>query len=285
MRNKFFKVFIFLFLVSFWLGSAPVLASRDLAVGTLIKNVDRAEVFIYQEDGLLHWIPDEATFNSLGFDWSKIVTFEDEFFLNYSFGETLKSLAPTTTEPKILTVAATEQMVREYFADIPEMIPVAKCESSFRQFNDDGSYLVGHGLYIGIFQIAEKIHAEYAKSLGMDIYTAEGNMAYARRLYESSGLKPWPTCSVTTSPLRSDLKLGDSNAEVIILQQMLNKAGFPVASSGPGSAGNETEYFGSLTQTAVRRFQCAKGIVCSGSEITTGYGLVGPKTRAALIKY
>ena len=43
-----------------------------------------------------------------------------------------------------------------------------------------------------------------------------------------------------------------------------------------------TGYFGALTQAAVRRFQCRSGIVCTGSPATTGYGLVGPQTRAAL---
>jgi len=43
-----------------------------------------------------------------------------------------------------------------------------------------------------------------------------------------------------------------------------------------------TGYFGLLTQRAVQAFQCAKGIVCSGSPFTNGYGLVGVRTRAAL---
>ena len=168
------------------------------------------------------------------------------------------------------------------------MIGIAKCESSFRQFNDDGTPLVGHGRYIGVFQIDENIHADYAKSLGMDIYTVSGNLAYAKRLYEQLGAKPWPTCAVKAAPagaLTKDLNLGDSDSQVKILQQRLNKLGFKIAESGSGSPGNETEYFGALTREAVKRFQCAKNIVCSGSESTTGYGQVGPKTRAVLNAY
>jgi len=48
------------------------------------------------------------------------------------------------------------------------------------------------------------------------------------------------------------------------------------------SAGNTTGFFGSLTRTAVQKYQCAKGIVCNGDEGTTGYGLVGKRTRDAI---
>jgi len=79
------------------------------------------------------------------------------------------------------------------------------------------------------------------------------------------------------------LKIGDKGAEVKKLQEYLNQDGDTlVAKQGPGSPGNETEYFGPLTQDAVRRYQCKKDIVCKGSEETTGWGQVGPQTRRAL---
>jgi peptidoglycan hydrolase-like protein with peptidoglycan-binding domain len=71
--------------------------------------------------------------------------------------------------------------------------------------------------------------------------------------------------------------------QVMYLQQLLNGAGYTIASSGPGSPGNETSKFGSLTRDSVRRFQCAKNIVCSGDEYSTGYGFVGNRTRTALL--
>lgn len=43
-----------------------------------------------------------------------------------------------------------------------------------------------------------------------------------------------------------------------------------------------TGYFGVLTERAVQRYQAAKGIVSSGTPQTTGYGVVGPRTRAFL---
>jgi peptidoglycan hydrolase-like protein with peptidoglycan-binding domain len=46
--------------------------------------------------------------------------------------------------------------------------------------------------------------------------------------------------------------------------------------------GNITGFFGALTRAAVQKFQCEQGIVCSGNEATTGFGIIGPKTLARL---
>jgi peptidoglycan hydrolase-like protein with peptidoglycan-binding domain len=45
---------------------------------------------------------------------------------------------------------------------------------------------------------------------------------------------------------------------------------------------NNTGFYGSLTQKAVEKYQCARSLVCSGTEVSTGYGVVGPKTRTSL---
>ncbi len=69
-----------------------------------------------------------------------------------------------------------------------------------------------------------------------------------------------------------DLSLGKVHPEVKLLQQYLNANGFAIARSGPGSIGNETTMFGSLTRSALARFQQAKGIVPAA-------GYFGPVTR------
>lgn len=208
--------------------------------------------------------------------------------------------------------AAVEGQVRSAFADIPVMIAIAQCESGFRQFGPNGAVLRGgNGTVLGIFQLSEG-HTAKAISLGYDIQTVEGNIAYARSLYVRQGTTPWmaafpcwnavassavsttvpapaaalPSTVATSSAapiLVSDLSFGMDNAEVKVLQQLLNKIGFQVSASGLGSPGQETTSFGNLTRATVRKFQCAKAIVCTGDEHATGYGLVNAATRQALL--
>jgi peptidoglycan hydrolase-like protein with peptidoglycan-binding domain len=70
-----------------------------------------------------------------------------------------------------------------------------------------------------------------------------------------------------------DLYQGVSGEDVRILQRVLNAQGYAVATSGGGSPGNETAYFGPATLAAVIRFQIAHGI-------SPSVGYVGPITRA-----
>ena len=79
------------------------------------------------------------------------------------------------------------------------------------------------------------------------------------------------------------LSLGITGDDVKRLQQLLNKnVDTQIASSGIGSPGNESTYFGSLTEKAVQKFQIKYGIASSGSAQMTGFGAVGPKTQAKL---
>lgn len=57
-----------------------------------------------------------------------------------------------------------------------------------------------------------------------------------------------------------------------------------VAEEGAGSPGNETDFLGPRTEDALKRFQCKHGIVCSGTTLSTGYGNLGPQTRAKFIE-
>ncbi len=82
-----------------------------------------------------------------------------------------------------------------------------------------------------------------------------------------------------------DLKFGTIDSEVKFLQQYLNKHGFIVSSTGPGSANNETNIFGYLTRQAVISFQekyADEILIPSG--FTSGTGFVGSYTRVKLNK-
>ena len=106
---------------------------------------------------------------------------------------------PPTVEisEKLVKLKSTEEIVREYFADSPALVEVARCESTFRHANDEGRVIRGrYNRYdIGVMQINELYHADAAKELGLDIYDINGNMAYAKWLYEHQGLTPWRSSS------------------------------------------------------------------------------------------
>jgi len=59
----------------------------------------------------------------------------------------------------------------------------------------------------------------------------------------------------TTYEFTGSLEKGDTGKEVKKLQQFLNDNGFQLAESGPGSPGNETNYYGDLTKQAVIKLQ------------------------------
>lgn len=97
----------------------------------------------------------------------------------------------------IKTNTGIEKQVRAYFADVPIMAEVARCESRYRQYDKDGSIFRGivNNKDVGVFQVNEYYHLERSKKLGIDIYSVDGNMRYARILYNESGTAPWVSSS------------------------------------------------------------------------------------------
>ncbi len=76
--------------------------------------------------------------------------------------------------------------------------------------------------------------------------------------------------------ITTSLEPGSSGPAVIELQSFLAR------DSSVYPEGIISGYYGTLTTSAVERFQCQNEIVCSGSVATTGYGRVGPTTLARI---
>ncbi|KND48142.1 MAG: hypothetical protein AB201_00915 [Parcubacteria bacterium C7867-006] len=81
-----------------------------------------------------------------------------------------------------------------------------------------------------------------------------------------------PLCEITRN-----LKVGDTGLDVQCLQRYLNWAGYTVSSTGFGSPGNESVYFGPLTASAVTRWQNANASkVLLPAGLSSGTGYFGP---------
>jgi predicted esterase len=92
---------------------------------------------------------------------------------------------------------------------------------------------------------------------------------------------PPPQVVITAKPvplyLLRTLLYGSRGSEVISLQKFLMEKGYLKIGKADG-------IFGPLTRAAVRQYQCVTLQVCQGNESTTGYGQVGRRTRAQILK-
>ncbi|KKS30464.1 MAG: hypothetical protein UV60_C0008G0026 [Parcubacteria group bacterium GW2011_GWA2_43_11] len=96
--------------------------------------------------------------------------------------------------PIVLALGSREDEVRAYFKDIPVMAEIARCESQFTHV-DPKTGKINRGRInpedVGVMQINEYYHRASAQKMGLEIFTFEDNMAYARHLYEQEGTNPW----------------------------------------------------------------------------------------------
>jgi hypothetical protein len=98
--------------------------------------------------------------------------------------EEIRDNASTTTIKALL---------KKEFPDAPIMVEIARCESRFRQLDAHGNVLRGeqNSKDVGVFQVNEFYHLADSSRMGMDIHTLEGNIEYARHLYDTQGVRPW----------------------------------------------------------------------------------------------
>lgn len=73
------------------------------------------------------------------------------------------------------------------------------------------------------------------------------------------------------------IRQGASGEEVKQLQEFLKEKGY-------FEFDKITGYYGPVTEDAVKKFQAKEGLVSKGNPETTGYGQIGPKTRARIAK-
>ncbi len=107
--------------------------------------------------------------------------------------ELVKSKSQKDVAREIDIMMSTEKYIKQYFKDIPIMIQIARCESTFRQLDKNGNIHRGkvNSKDVGVMQINEYYHLDKSEKENYNIHTLEDNVAYARALYEKDGTRPW----------------------------------------------------------------------------------------------
>lgn len=103
----------------------------------------------------------------------------------------------TTSEARFMDSKVLEAFVTKTYSNEPILVDIARCESTFRQFDQDGNIIRGkvNSKDVGVMQINETYHADEAAKLGYNIYTVEGNLAFGKYLYGKYGAQPWSSSS------------------------------------------------------------------------------------------
>lgn len=125
-----------------------------------------------------------------------------------------------------------------------------------------------------------KVYVKFYTSWGNSSEPVSSSIIY-KPLEESPSIKiesPTPTTKGQVAPAMKFLKnlwYGQTANDIKFLQKFLNTNGYIVSKLGAGSIGQETTYFGPLTQAALAKFQTA-------NQISPAVGFFGPITRAVV---
>jgi len=113
--------------------------------------------------------------------------------------------------------------------------------------------------------------AEFQKANSLPPVGLLGPLTLA--LLNNTPTVPNTTPSTNTSTYTRNLELGSTGEDVRNLQKFLNSKGYTISSTGAGSPGNESTYFGPATQRALIQFQ-------KDNNISPARGYFGPITQS-----
>lgn len=150
--------------------------------------------------------------------------------------------------------------------------------SIFKETRFGRAIAVSTGLVTALFLLGAVAIPASAQTVG------ELEAKINEMMAQLAALKGTPATTVGSYTFTQTLKLGSRGAEVKNLQKVLNSnVATQIASTGAGSPGSETEYFGALTKVAVVKFQeLYASDILTPNGLTKGTGLVGPSTMRKL---
>lgn len=109
------------------------------------------------------------------------------FVQTYSLVERPTSAASAAIYDQIIDLSA------KYGLHTDTALRIAKCESTFRQYDENDKVLRGqnNSADVGVFQINEKYHLGRSEALNLDIHQTHDNIEYAMWLMKKEGNRHW----------------------------------------------------------------------------------------------
>lgn len=163
-----------------------------------------------------------------------------------------------------------------HYEDATGWQPLTNCSNDYDSLSGTGTVTCST-LSFSIFGLFAQEEGTTSGSAPYRTNSTSNNNTNTDQIPEN---KPAPSDSGLLNKFTKDLSFGMVDSEVKMLQKFLNNQGFILASSGFGSAGNETNYFGPKTLNALKSFQefyKDQILVPLGLSSPTGY--FGEKTR------
>lgn len=155
-----------------------------------------------------------------------------------------------------------------HYEDATGWMPLTNCSNEYDSLTGTGTVTCDTSSFsvFGLFADAET--------------TSSGSSSTGHGTPSTMPSVPPTTPTSTIGGFTKDLALTMTDVEVKMLQVFLNAQGFKLADSGFGSKGNETQYFGPRTFTALVKFQERyRTEILEPLGLKHGTGFFGEKTR------
>jgi len=220
----------------------------------LVKEYGKSTVYKI-EDGKKRPIFNGEVFENLGFSWDDVVEVND--LNSYEVGEILDQPKPNQKNKRIFKNG---DLVKE-FGD-PKIYLIENNQKKW--IINEEIFTSNHFSWNNIIEVDNLKDIDTGEMIG-----AQNKLTDKKH-------------ATTNIVFTRNLRLGDRGTDVKALQQFLNRTtNHKIANQGPGSLGQETEFFGRLTYEALKKYQeTHKEKILTPLGLSNGTGIFGPSTRA-----